>query len=182
MVILELFATVQLCAIHSPWSVNMGIEIEKCTENNSDPTTLINCFVQILDNLPEDVVGALEILATNPSATEPDFMVFVVESLESNSESELENMYPGSDWCCILVASMQLSEQSMSLLNMVSIACVLLCMYYYFFTYLQLQHFISSAKILTQEKKISLIDFAVMLRLLYRVREYLSIECRQLRL
>lgn len=182
MVILELFATVQLCAIHSPWSVNMGIEIEKCTENNSDPTTLINCFVQILDNLPEDVVGALEILATNPSATEPDFMVFAVESLESNSETELENMYPGSDWCCILVASMQLSEQSMSLLNMVSIACVLLCMYYYFFTYLQLQHFILSAKILTQEKKISLIDFAVMLRLLYRVREYLSIECRQLRL
>ena len=126
-IILELLAGVQLCAIHSPWVVDMGIEIEKCTENNSNPTTLINCFVQIMDSLPDDIVGGLEILATNPSATEPDFMVFLVESLESKSETELENMYPGSDWCCILVASVQLSEQSMSLLNMVSIACVLLC-------------------------------------------------------
>ena len=112
--ILQLLIAVHTCAIHSPWAINMGIEMQQCaedSENSNNPTTLVNCFVQIMNNLPDDVVGQFQSFAENVSAMEPEF-IFAVETLESKTETSLEDMYPESEWCCLLVANMQLDEQS----------------------------------------------------------------------
>lgn len=110
---LQLLAAIEMCPTHNPFDISTSVQqchIEAMEVNDDDPTTVLNCFVQILNDLPESERSELQLFAENP--TEPEFMVFIIDTLETELQATLVDLYPGSRWCCILVAHMLVDQQS----------------------------------------------------------------------